>query len=69
MARREEIQQAIQTDMFETFHKQVAYEFGFEQGAEWADKTMLDKACEWLRKSTILADTTIERFKKAMEEQ
>lgn len=26
-------------------------------------------ACDWLRASTILAETTIERFKKAMEEQ
>jgi len=29
---------------------------------------LIRKACEWLKKSTILADTTIERFKKAMEE-
>lgn len=32
------------------------------------DRNMLDKACEWLQRSTILADTTIERFKKAMEQ-
>ena len=31
-------------------------------------REMIDKACEWLSKSTILADTTIERFRKAMEE-
>ena len=31
--------------------------------------TFIDKACEWLKKSTILSDTTIERFKQAMEEQ
>lgn len=30
---------------------------------------LIEKACDWLRRSTILADTTIERFKKAMEEQ
>lgn len=29
---------------------------------------LIDKACEWLKASTILADTTIERFKKYMEE-
>ncbi len=22
---------------------------GFARGAEWADRTMIDKACEWLR--------------------
>ena len=38
------------------------------KSAEQAKKQMLDKACEWLRKSTILADTTIERFKQTMEE-
>ena len=30
---------------------------------------LIDKACEWLRASTILADTTIERFKQTMEER
>lgn len=38
--------------------------YGWELGYEDA----IEKACEWLKKSTILADTTIERFKKAMEE-
>ena len=40
----------------------------FMDGASWADRTMLNKACEWLKKSTILANTTIDRFRKAMEE-
>jgi hypothetical protein len=30
---------------------------------------LIRAACDWLRASTILAETTIERFKKAMEEQ
>jgi hypothetical protein len=30
---------------------------------------LIREACDWLRRSTILAETTIERFKKAMEEQ
>lgn len=25
-----------------------AYGIGFLEGAEWADKTMIDKVCEWL---------------------
>ena len=28
---------------------------------------LIDRACEWLKKSTILADVTIERFKQAMK--
>lgn len=40
----------------------------FKDGAEWMHSETINKACEWLKKSTILADTTIERFKKAMEE-
>jgi hypothetical protein len=30
---------------------------------------LIRKACEWLGVSTILAETTIERFRKTMEEQ
>lgn len=41
----------------------------FKDGAEWMHSETINKACEWLKKSTILADTTIERFKKAIEEQ
>lgn len=53
----------------------------FVQGAEWADKTMIDKACKWLYKNTykhvddrrvsmMFEHTTdmIEDFRKAMEE-
>lgn len=24
------------------------FRMGFKEGAKWADKTMLDRACEWL---------------------
>lgn len=52
----------------------------FIAGAEWADKTMIDKAVKWLksyRRETfdglgyiagIIDDTSIEDFRKAMEE-
>lgn len=49
-------------------------EYGsFIQGAEWADKTMIDKACEWLIQQEEMIGISfendfIERFKKAMEE-
>jgi hypothetical protein len=55
---------------------------GFVVGAEWGDKTMLDKATEWLKKnkdnplikcedpclSGYLTDEFIEDFRKAMKE-
>lgn len=49
----------------------------FIQGAEWADETMIKKACEWLQAKNkmcmfeiemILGKNFIEDFKKAMEE-
>lgn len=55
MKRREEIEKAA--------HQKYPYEGGtkglicensipiFIQGAEWADKTMINKACEWLEKN------------------
>lgn len=52
--------------------------YAFEAGAKWADKTTIDKACEWLQNWASLSvnDTTdsldeedlVKRFKKAMEE-
>ena len=42
----------------------------FEEGAKWADKTMIDKACEWLLKGGYFVNSneTIEDFRKAMGE-
>lgn len=40
---------------------------GFVRGAEWADETMLDKACEWLGQNGV-DSSLIESFRKAMEE-
>ena len=41
----------------------------FMDGAKWADKTMIEKACEWLNEHTVLSEKwIIEDFKKAMEE-
>lgn len=46
---------------------------GFIDGAKWADKTMIEKACEWLLHQEEMIGISfendfIERFKKAMEE-
>ena len=54
-------------------------EKAFIEGAEWADKTMIEKACEWLRLNTNWDDEwdnqgrnmnygKIREFLKAMEE-
>ena len=52
----------------------------FEEGAEWADKTMIDKACEWLKrnaedyvvtcydKGELDSEGLLMAFRKAMEE-
>lgn len=41
----------------------------FENGMKEADKTMLDKACEWLKNGGYFVNSneTIEDFRKAME--
>lgn len=36
---------------------------------KWADKTMIDKACDWLRKRNVLTEDSLEGFRKAMEEE
>lgn len=54
-------------------------EKAFIEGAKWADKTMLEKACEYLKSlvypkfvgdtlERAFSDEDIERFKKVMEE-
>ena len=35
---------------------------------KWADETMIDKACDWLRKRNVLTEDSLEGFRKAMEE-
>lgn len=45
----------------------------FEEGARWTDRTLIEKACEWLLSQEEIIGISfendfIERFKKAMEE-
>ena len=40
----------------------------FVEGAKWADKTMIDKACEWLKEHYAPAGFVDGIFRKAMEE-
>ena len=55
----------------------VNEEKAFQAGARWADKTMIEKACEWLEEKNkmcmyelemILGKQFINDFKQAMEE-
>lgn len=47
--------------------------YAFEEGAKWADKTMIARAVEWLQDSVYdryieMHEDNIEDFRKAMEE-
>lgn len=71
MIREEEIIQASNA-YSEYEYDQTNYENGFINGAKWADKTMIDKTCEWLieQKEMIgisFQEDFIERFKIAMK--
>ena len=58
----------------------LAHQEIFIEGAKWADKTMIDKACEWIKNNKHLYkvlsfgslstdwDKFIREFRKAMEE-
>lgn len=49
MTREEEIRQEIDIQLAGSFgNYSEGYEEGFIEAAKWADKTMIDKACEWL---------------------
>lgn len=55
-------------DYFEYIDIQEA----FKEGAEWADETMIEKACNWLREQKEMIGISfqedfIERFKMAMK--
>jgi len=55
------------------------FRVGYKEGAKWADETMVEKACNWMKEQVyqeygggplerIIPDTRIEEFRKAMEE-
>ena len=73
MTRREEIEQAANE-----FYKGDEVST-FVVAAQWADKTMIDKACEWMKQQVyqeygggplerLVPDERIESFRKAMED-
>lgn len=82
MTRREEIEKAsiCQYQVIGTIEEQKAFKNGFVKGAYWADTTMLNKVCDWLKENIWvyinyegcsgeeLENDVIEDFRKAMEE-
>lgn len=58
-----------QSYSYETF--QMNRNHAFEEGAKWADKTMIENVCEWLKMNMgdydIDTETLINDFKKAMK--
>ena len=50
MTRIEEIMQQAEITVFpwDDVREQVKFEDGFIEGAKWADKTMIEKAIQWL---------------------
>lgn len=78
MTRKEEIKEmATTTASHITSDKdmQVAFADVLRRGAEWADRTMIDKACEWFEKtfkaSELIAPLLLvqlkDNFRKAMK--
>ncbi|MBO5957471.1 MAG: hypothetical protein J6Q39_07945 [Bacteroidales bacterium] len=84
MTRREEIQWeagGIVNRMIERGVSQCydTYYLAFQEGAKWADKTMVEKVCDWMKEQVyqeygggplerLIPDTRIEEFRKAMLE-
>lgn len=81
MTRKDKISKAAQnySDSINEFqkyhtHPQTHPRNAFVNGAEWADKTMIDKACVWLKSflegpmGEGLAKSIADEFRKAMEE-
>ena len=73
MTREEEIQKLIDEETGIDNYGSLDYQIGVCDGVRFADKTMIEKACEWLsiyypNIDRMGIDAFIEQFKKAMEE-
>lgn len=67
MTRREEIELAWFNKAVQSNHRYD--EKTFKEAVEWADKTMIDKACQWLKKHYAPAGFVDGIFRKAMLEE
>jgi hypothetical protein len=70
MTRREEIEKQAEITVFpwDEPQEQNKFQDGFIEGAKWADKTMIEKACSYLYAKTKMSGTEIDKFRKVMEE-
>lgn len=66
MTRRKEIETAWLSKEVQSNHKYD--EKSFKEAVQWADKTMIVKACSYLYAKTKMSSTEINAFRKAMEE-
>jgi hypothetical protein len=48
MKRIDEIREASINPNIKDVQKSVMYSLGFIEGAQWADKSMIDKICNWI---------------------
>ena len=74
MTRQEEIQNLIDEETGIDNYGSLDYQIGVCDGVRLADKTMIEKACEWIKKEVlddyqgVIWDNIVEDFRKAMEE-
>lgn len=78
MTRREKIEKAAMQvgGVHPDWDALECFRVGYKEGAQWADKTMIEKACEWIIENMphyVSKDYTYEvdmadDFRKAMEE-
>ena len=75
MTRREEIEQQASLTVFpwDDAREQSKFEDGFIEGAKWADKTMIEKATQWLFENVYdylnpEDQERVESFRKYLEE-
>ena len=81
--REKEIEQAMKESVAETIYASGwgmtpqatdLLECAFTKGAEWADRTMLDQVCEWLKENVRvfqkedIGDFILANLRKAMKE-
>lgn len=69
MTRKEERIAAAKQRYGEDTQYLIAKSQAFLVGAKWADETMIDKACEWLRKynTGVRGEEFINKFREAMK--
>ena len=69
MKRKDEIQKLIDEETGIDNYGSSDYQIGVCDGVRLADRTMLDRACEWLKNGGYFVNSneTIEDFRKAME--